>query len=373
MTAALRRALLVVFAVVVCALPAFAHETRPAYLELVETAKDRFDVVWKVPTLNGPPLAGEEIPHVQPPLAHAGESVTAPCGCRIDLGAIAASGVLPIHPAFPANARPASLPTVERRPGTEIRRWTMVFDAPGADGYVIGVHGIETTRVDVLVRVVTLDGRTITRVLRADTPRFTLDLAGGTGAAEYLSLGVEHILLGADHLLFVLGLLLIVPGRAMLLKTITAFTIAHSVTLAIATLGWASAPVAPLNASIAMSILFLGPEIVRARRGETSLTIRRPWIVAFAFGLLHGFGFASGLTSLGIPRAEIPLALLLFNVGVELGQLAFVALIVALAASFRKLEIRWPRAVAALPAYAVGTLGALWTIQRTVMLLGGAA
>jgi hypothetical protein len=154
----------------------------------------------------------------------------------------------------------------------------------------------------------------------------------------------------------------------MLVKTITSFTLAHSITLAIATLGYAAAPLPPLNAAIALSILFLGPEIVRVWRGETSFTIRHPWVVAFAFGLLHGFGFASGLTTMGLPRAEIPLALLLFNVGVEAGQIAFVVLVLLLERSFRTLEIRWPRFATALPGYVVGTLGAYWTIQRTLLL-----
>jgi hypothetical protein len=123
--------------------------------------------------------------------------------------------------------------------------------------------------------------------------------------------------------------------------------------------------------AIALSILFLGPEIMRSRHGETSLTIRQPWVVAFAFGLLHGFGFASGLTAMGLPPAEIPWALLLFNVGVEIGQLFFVGLILLLLWAFRTLEIEWPRAMSILPGYAVGSLGAYWTIQRTVMLLGG--
>ena len=158
----------------------------------------------------------------------------------------------------------------------------------------------------------------------------------------------------------------------MLAKTITSFTVAHSITLGIATLGYASAPTAPLNAAIALSILFLGPEIVRSWRGETSFTIEHPWVVAFVFGLLHGFGFASGLTSMGLPPGEIPLALLLFNVGVELGQVAFVLLVLALERSFRVLEIVWPRWVELLPGYLVGGLGAYWTIQRTWMLFGGA-
>ena len=158
----------------------------------------------------------------------------------------------------------------------------------------------------------------------------------------------------------------------MLLKTITAFTVAHSITLAIATFGYASAPVLPLNAAIALSILFLGPEIVRSWRGETSFTIEHPWVVAFCFGLLHGFGFASALTNAGLPRADLPLALLNFNIGVEIGQLSFVFLILLLERSFRILEVRWPRWVEFLPGYTVGTLGAFWTIQRVALLFGGA-
>jgi hydrogenase/urease accessory protein HupE len=190
-------------------------------------------------------------------------------------------------------------------------------------------------------------------------------------AGVYLKLGVQHILSGADHVLFVLGLLLIVKDRWTLLKTITAFTVAHSLTLGVTTLGYAHAPVVPLNAAIALSILFLGPEIVRSWRGETSFTIRNPWVVAFVFGLLHGFGFASALTGAGLPRTDLPLALLSFNVGVEIGQLGLVGLVLLLERSFRILEIRWPRWAEALPGYTVGSLGAYWTIQRVAILLGG--
>jgi hydrogenase/urease accessory protein HupE len=188
----------------------------------------------------------------------------------------------------------------------------------------------------------------------------------------YVSQGIRHILFGADHMLFVLGLLLIVADRWMLLKTVTAFTVAHSITLAAATLGYVNVPVLPLNAAIALSILFLGPEIVRSWRGETSFTLRNPWVVAFAFGLLHGFGFASALTSAGLPPSELPIALVSFNVGVELGQLGLIALVILLERSFATLQMRWPRWARALPGYAVGSLGAFWTVQRLMMLFGGA-
>jgi hydrogenase/urease accessory protein HupE len=190
-------------------------------------------------------------------------------------------------------------------------------------------------------------------------------------ARTFLVQGIDHILRGADHLLFVLGLLLLVRSTSMLVKTITAFTVAHSITLAIATLGYAHVPAPPLNAAIALSILFLGPEIARSWRGETSFTIRHPWVVAFAFGLLHGFGFASGLADIGLPGSDVPLALLMFNVGVEVGQLAFVIVILLLLRAFRVLELHWSRPVAMLPGYVVGTLGAYWTIQRVAMLALG--
>jgi hypothetical protein len=186
----------------------------------------------------------------------------------------------------------------------------------------------------------------------------------------FVKLGVEHIWLGVDHLLFVFGLLLLVKSRWMLLKTITAFTVAHSITLALATFGYVHLPALLLNAAIALSILVLGVEVVRSGSGKTSLTIQHPWIVAFAFGLLHGFGFASGLSALGLPTTGIPLALVMFNVGVEIAQVSFVSLILILERSFGQLEICWPRWVQVLPGYTVGSLGAFWTIQRAAMLVG---
>jgi hydrogenase/urease accessory protein HupE len=240
-------------------------------------------------------------------------------------------------------------------------------------GETLRIAGLEKTATDVLIRIHHADGVMETHLVRPTSPSIVIGEAGGSGqrALAYLQLGVEHILKGVDHLLFVLGLLLIVRSRMMLFKTITSFTVAHSITLAMATLGYAQAPMLPLNAAIALSILFLGPEIVRAQRGGTSLTIRHPWVVAFAFGLLHGFGFATGLTTMGLPGTEIPVALLLFNLGVEVGQLSFVLFILLLVRSFRTLEIRWTRWAHALPVYTVGTLGAYWTIQRTLLFLEG--
>jgi hypothetical protein len=312
---------------------AHAHETRPGYLELRESDPATYALLWKRPT-------GGEVEIQIAPVVPEGCRLTTPDQQQLTPGAIVVRGTLQCR--------------------------------GGLAGKTLRVAGLETTITDVLVRIEHADGRVESHLLRPATPSVTLGAAtsGFERAASYLQLGVQHILLGVDHLLFVLGLLLIVRDRWMLVKTITAFTVAHSLTLAIATLGYASAPLLPLNAAIALSILFLGPEIVRVWRGETSFTIRHPWVVAFLFGLLHGFGFASGLTAMGLPRAEIPLALLLFNVGVELGQIAFVVLVVLLERAFRVLQIHWPRYVAMLPGYAVGSLGAFWTIQRTAILLG---
>ncbi|MCC6128726.1 MAG: HupE/UreJ family protein [Acidobacteria bacterium] len=308
---------------------------RPGFLELRETGPETYSFLWKKPS-------GGEVE-------------------------------IQIAPVLPEDCRLVTPDRQQLSPGAVIVRGTLTCRG-GLGGKRIVVAGLEATVTDVLVRLHHADGRLESHILRPATPFVSLGEVTSTArrALGYVQLGIQHIVLGVDHLLFVLGLLLIVSDRWMLVKTITSFTLAHSITLAIATLGYASAPLPPLNAAIALSILFLGPEIVRVWRGESSFTIRHPWVVAFAFGLLHGFGFASGLTAMGLPKAEIPLALLLFNAGVELGQVAFVLLVILLEKSFRVLEVQWPRFVAQLPGYAVGTLGAYWTIQRTLVLLVGA-
>jgi hydrogenase/urease accessory protein HupE len=310
-----------------------AHETRPAYLEIKEGSADHYEIVWRTPVN---------------------------AGMR-----------LPILLQLPKDVRNVTAPTVQELTDSLLERRSIEVRG-GLDGKRIDFVGLQGTITDVLVRVELLDGRSWTTIVRPSQAWIEITPAQGklAVAGNYVVEGIRHILFGADHLLFVLGLLLIVKDHWMLLKTITAFTVAHSITLAIATLGYANAPTLPLNAAIALSILFLGPEIVRCWRGKTSFTIRHPWVVAFAFGLLHGFGFASALTSAGLPRAELPLALLSFNVGVEIGQLSFVILILLLERAFRILEIRWPRFVEALPGYSVGSLGAFWTIQRLAILFG---
>jgi hydrogenase/urease accessory protein HupE len=315
---------------------ASAHEARPAYLELKETAPGQFTVLWRTPVL---------------------------AGMR-----------LPVALSLPDSVKNVTEPTVDELADSVVERHSIDAGPKGLSGQHIEFPGLQLTIADVLVRVEMLDGRKWTTIVHPSQP--WVEIAPSQSwfgvVGTYIVQGIRHILFGVDHMLFVLGLLLIVKDRWMLLKTVTAFTVAHSITLAIATLGYAEVPVVPLNAAIALSILFLGPEIVRSWRGETSFTIRHPWVVAFAFGLLHGFGFASALTSAGLPHRELPLALVSFNVGVEIGQLGFIGLMLALERSFRILEVRWPRWTKALPGYTVGSLGAFWTVQRLVLLLEGA-
>lgn len=332
----LRRGLplpVVIFAILLARGAGYAHEARPGYLDLRETAPGHYDILWKQPA-NG-------------------------------------EYALRMSPVFPAECKISGDTNLQLLPGALMSRFRLACKG-GLNGKTVTIAGLEMTLTDVLVRVHKGDGTEESHLARATGTSVTIGGRGGAlaRAAIYLQLGVQHILMGVDHLLFVLGLLLIAHNRWKLLKTISAFTIAHSITLGGTTLGLVSVPAPPLNAAIALSILFLGPEILRAREGGTSLTIRWPWLIAFAFGLLHGFGFASGLTTMGLPRAEIPLALLLFNCGVEIGQLAFVALVLSLERAFRLMEIRWPRPVALLPAYIVGVLGAFWTIQRLFIFIG---
>jgi len=306
-----------------------AHEVRPAYLEINEQSPGRYTVLWRTPLLSGMRL--------------------------------------PVALQFPDGVRSVTEPVVQQRPDSLVER--RVIEAPGGlAGKRIEFAGLQATASDVLVRVQTLAGTHSTTLVHPGRP--WVEIAASRGAfavaGAYLLHGIEHILFGYDHLLFVFALILIVPSGQVLLITITTFTIAHSITLALATLRVVHVPAAPVEATIALSILLLACEIVRLGRGQPSLTARWPWVVAFSFGLLHGFGFASALVEVGLPTGDIPLALLAFNVGVELGQLAFIAVILGGLALVKRISLpaavhRRGRAVAP---YAIGTLAAFWFIER---------
>jgi hydrogenase/urease accessory protein HupE len=311
---------------------ALAHEVRPAYLELRQTGPETYDALWKVPG------QGENL--------RLGLYVVFPDGCT-NVNATRSSMV---NNAF-----------------TE--RWTVKCPG-GLAGSTIHIAGLTTTMTDVLVRLQQLDGRTQVTRLPPSAPSFVVEAAPRAAqvAATYLKLGVEHILLGIDHLFFVLALLILVQGKRRLIATVTAFTVAHSLTLAGATLGFVRVPGPPVEAAIALSIVFVAAEIMHSRQGKAGLTERFPWVVAFTFGLLHGFGFASALSEVGLPQSAIPVALLFFNVGVEVGQLLFIASVFAVIALARQVMQRsgvpQPAWVWRVPPYAIGSVAMFWVIQR---------
>ena len=307
---------------------AFAHEVRPAYLEMRQIGVETYDVLWKVPGR----------------------------GDDLRFG---------VYVKLPGNCRKTSEIQTTAANNAFTDRWSVRCD-DGLTGQTVLIDGLSSTVIDVLVRLQRLDGTTQVMRLTPTTPSFTVESAPSRSqlAATYMSLGVEHILYGIDHLLFVLGLMLLVRDFRSLVKTITAFTVAHSITLGAATLGFIHVEVAPVEATIALSILFLAAELVRSQRGESGIAQRSPWIAAFAFGLLHGLGFASTLGKMGLPHSEIPIALLLFNVGVEFGQLGFVLVFIGFLRSLARLEIRWPNWTRAIPAYSIGAFAALTFLQR---------
>ena len=309
-----------------------AHEVRPAYLELRETATDTYEIVWKVPARSGNERLG-------------------------------------IYVHLPADTRELAEPRGVFATGAYVERWR-VHRRGGLAGQVISIDGLVASGSDVLVRLEHADGSTQTARLLPSRPSFVVESAPKATqvAATYLRLGVEHIWSGIDHLLFILALLILVKGTRRLIATVTAFTLAHSITLAAATLGFVDVPQKPVEAAIALSIVFVATEIVHGRQGRPGLTERWPWLVAFAFGLLHGFGFAGALNEVGLPQTAIPVALLFFNLGVEVGQLLFiVAILSALGLA------RWLKRRAAIPTpewawpvapYTIGGVAAFWMIQR---------
>ncbi len=319
-----------------------AHEVRPAYLEMQQTGPETYDVLFKVP-------------------------------------ARAEEYRLGLYLRLPNGTRDVTAPRASFTGGAHIEQRT-VMRAGGFIGQPVAIDGLSATFTDALVRVQDLSGLSQTERLTPTRTSFTIET--GAGGAEvaltYLRLGIEHILFGFDHLLFVLALVILVRDWRRIAITVTAFTVAHSITLAAATLGFVHVPGPPVEAAIALSIMLVAVEIVNARNGQPSLTARLPWLVAFAFGLLHGFGFAGALAEVGLPQHAIPLALLFFNLGVEIGQLAFVAAVMLFAWLLRWMASRclapaaaWAtfRRMDVATAYAIGAIAAYWLIERTTGFL----
>ena len=325
----MRRIALLATTLSLAAAAAGAHEVRPGYLQIRQTGVETYDVLWKVPA------KGE-----------------------MRLG---------IHARLPESCEALSPRSTDTSGGAFTDRWTVTCPG-GLTGETVAIDGLSSTLTDVLVRLERLDGTTQVELLAPKAPSFVVAAAQSwLGiAATYLRLGVEHILLGIDHLLFVLALLILVDGRRRLIGTVTAFTVAHSLTLAAATLGVVHVPQRPVEAVIALSIVFVAAEIGHARQGRPGLSRRWPWLVAFTFGLLHGFGFAGALTEVGLPEQAIPLALLFFNLGVEVGQVLFIAVALALFALAKRAAIPQPAWAWRVPAYGIGALATFWTIERVV-------
>ena len=307
------------------AAPASAHEVRPGYLELKQTAPATFSVTWKQPIL------GERI--------------------------------LRLQPIFPAEC--TSGPETAAQVGAAlIRRFELTCRLGTGE---IRIAGLERSLTDVFLRIERVDGSVTAHVLRPAAPSLDLARPAGAPLAAYVRIGIEHILLGWDHLLFVTGLVLLVRPR-QLIAAVSSFTLAHSVTLSLATLGHVSLPSAPVEITIALSILLVALEALRRRAGHEDLSARFPWLIAFGFGLIHGFGFAGALSEIGLPEGAKAWALLLFNVGVELGQLALIAGLLVAGLALKQLRSAAFEPALRVCAYVVGIAGAYWSIERTAAL-----
>lgn len=316
--------LLFIFALI--SFMASAHEVRPAYFSVTQQSDSTYQVVWKIPAM------GNAIPKIYPVLPETWVTINEQSNL------------------LPGNLR---------------RTYTIRVDK-NIEGDELYFEGQEKTLIDILVSIKKSDGIQYSSMIKPSNPHYKIPLKPDRFSIikTYLLLGIDHILSGIDHLLFVLALLLLTKGFGRLVKTITAFTVAHSITLSFATLGFIGLPAAPVEAVIALSIVFLAVEIIHYYNGRRGLTVRYPWIVAFTFGLLHGFGFAGALVEIGLPPVEIPWALLFFNVGVELGQLAFVIVAIGVIWLIGKIKIRWPRWVKNVPPYAIGSMASFWLIER---------
>jgi hypothetical protein len=315
------------------AMQANADEIRPALLDIKEQNTGLFAVTWKVPTRNGRALA--------------------------------------ITPQLPQSLELLGSPTVQDMPGARIEHATYKNNQGSLTEQTIVIDGLSALQTDVLLLVQLQDGTQHSAILRPSSPTFTIPAQASKLkiAGDYWRMGTIHILEGVDHLLFVLALMLIVQGIGPLLKAVTAFTVAHSITLALATLGVVNMPSAPTEAIISLSIVFLASEIVHQRNGQIGLTERYPWLIAFLFGLFHGLGFAGALSEIGVPQHEVPLALFMFNVGVESGQILFILAVLGLLALLRRLPVTAPEGAWRLVPYSIGGIAAFWTIDRVLAFL----
>ncbi|RFB05141.1 HupE/UreJ family protein [Parvularcula sp. SM1705] len=311
---------------------ASAHEVRPAYLELREIELGTYDILWKTPARGDLRLA---------------LNVILPDSC------ITTSP----HRTVPVEA-------------AVIERWRTICEG-GLQGQTIRIENLETSLTDVILRVEPLEGAASTLRLDGATPSLVIPQkqSGWAVAHSYFDLGVEHILLGFDHLLFVLCLLLLVRNVRRLIGAVTAFTVAHSITLAATTLGLVHLAIGPVEALIALSIAFLAAEIIRVHKGQTGATARWPWIASFGFGLLHGFGFASVLAEIGLPGEALPVALLFFNIGVEAGQLLFVGAVLLVMLLLRQFSSRLPEWSWRAAPYTAGSIAMFWFIERTAGII----
>ncbi len=324
------RVVLVFIASLTISTTALAHEVRPALVQINQTAPGSYQVTWKQPVVGD--MAVRMVPHLS-------------------------SGVLD---------KPAT--TEEISPAFRIRTWDVKDGAP-LDGQTLTIEGLKDTVTDVLVRITPTQGTEINTVIHPSEAAYRIVLSGPAGMAvpAYLRLGIEHILTGFDHLMFVLGLLLLIGTSWRIVKAVTAFTVAHSITLALAALGIVKFPTAIIEALVALSIVFVASELLSSK---DTLTRRRPWLIAFVFGLLHGLAFAGALSNIGLPPHAEPQALFLFNVGVEIGQLAFITTAVAVILILRSLRQRLSFNTDTLarlaPAYVIGGFAAYWLIERTL-------
>ena len=304
-----------------------AHEVRPAYLQLTEVDEGatKYHVLWKQPIMQ--------------------------------------NRRLPIDPVFTEDCVMSDLAPPEVTSAALLYHWRTECDLSESS---IRINGLTVTLTDVLVRVDTLDGKTANYILRPENPILDLNEAEAPGLS-YFMIGIEHLVFGIDHVLFVIGLFLFIREPVALIKTITAFTFAHSITLALSALDLVKLDQGPVEAIIALSILFLARELVQDESERSRLTLGRPWVMAFIFGLLHGLGFAGALSDIGLPEDDLWFSLLLFNVGIEVGQIAVILVLAALVWLLSRMN--WQKRFSTTAAWGMGCVAAFWTIDRTLLLL----